>query len=257
MMGEPYDVIVVVPCYNEAARLDTAAFLSLAKTDGLSLVFVDDGSTDSTGRILASLADESDAIRVATLRSNQGKAEAVRQGLQRALTEHPRFVSYYDADLATPPEELLRLIDTAAENPGLSAVLGARVARLGSRVERSVVRHYLGRIFATAASLALGVTVYDTQCGAKVFRVSPVVEKAVAKPFRSRWAFDVEFLQRLLAGSSELDGLQEHELLELPLNSWRHVTGSKLRMSHAVGAALELLRIAGIRRTRHGQSRAR
>ena len=111
-------------------------------------------------------------------------------------------VGYYDADLATPPSELLRLAQTmrAASQP--AGAFGCRVARLGSAIERNALRHYLGRTYATVASMALGVTVYDTQCGAKLFRVNETFAAALSEPFRSSWAFDVELLQRLLRGTA-------------------------------------------------------
>ena len=62
------------------------------------------------------------------------------------------------------------------------------MARLGSSIERNALRHYLGRAYATLASMALGITVYDTQCGAKVFRVNDTFVAALAEPFRSSWA---------------------------------------------------------------------
>ena len=67
-------------------------------------------------------------------------------------------------------------------------------------------RHYVGRLFATASSLILDMTVYDTQCGAKVLRAGPALRAALATPFHSRWAFDVELLGRLHNGVGGADG---------------------------------------------------
>ena len=91
------------------------------------------------------------------------------------------------------------------------------------------MRHYLGRAYATLASSALGITVYDTQCGAKVFRVNDALGAALAEPFRSAWAFDVELLHRLLHGSATAEAIAEDALVEVPLTTWRDVGGSKLR----------------------------
>ena len=77
---------------------------------------------------------------------------------------------------------------------------------MGTDIRRSAVRHYTGRLFATAGSLVLGVPVYDTQCGAKAFRVTDALRAALAEPFVSRWAFDVEVLGRLLRSTDGRGG---------------------------------------------------
>jgi hypothetical protein len=67
---------------------------------------------------------------------------------------------------------------------------------LGRDIRRSAFRHYAGRLFATFASLQLRLPVYDTQCGAKIFRATPEVVALFGRPFRLRWCFDVEVLSR-------------------------------------------------------------
>ena len=242
------DTVVVVPCFNEEDRLDEDAFLALGRSPAVSLLFVDDGSRDGTPDVLSRMSTAGTRTAVLTLERNTGKAEAVRRGILRALDDGPGAVAYYDADLATPPDQLVRLIAILASRPELVAVLGSRVARLGGAIDRRAVRHYLGRAYATLASLALGITVYDTQCGAKVFRVTDALAAAVAHPFRSTWAFDVELLHRLLAGGPGAEPVHPDELLEEPLERWHDVGGSKLRVGAAVRALADLVVIARARR---------
>jgi len=244
--------VIVVPCFNEARRINERAFLDIAGTGLVRLLFVDDGSTDDTAQILARLEGASDGIDVFSLATNTGKAEAVRRGLLVAVRGGADVVGYYDADLATPPDELLRLTDELRHRRELSGVLASRVARLGSTIERKALRHYLGRAYATIASMALGITVYDTQCGAKVFRVNETLVGALAEPFRSSWAFDVELLHRLLRGTASAPPLPVTGFVELPLVAWRDVTGSKMRVGPAAAALVDLVRMARRRRRQDG-----
>jgi dolichyl-phosphate beta-glucosyltransferase len=245
--------VIVVPCYNEERRLDEQVFVQVAQTGQVRLLFVDDGSTDGTARILHRMAARSEAIEVLGLAENAGKAEAVRRGLLVAVRAGAAIVGYYDADLATPPAELARLIQTLQAGPELAGVFGCRVARLGSSIRRSAWRHYLGRAYATLASMALGVSVYDTQCGAKVFRVNETFVDALTQPFPSEWTLDVELLHRLLRGRAAVAGLPATAFAELPLETWRDVGGSKLRLGAAMRALVDLARIA---RSRRGHQRA-
>ena len=239
---------IVIPCFNEAARLDREALIGLAADPSVRLLFVDDGSTDSTRDVLNDLSSRSDSIEVLGLRQNRGKAEAVRQGMIRALEGTAPLVGYYDADLATPPSELVRLVAALMNHPGTEVVLGARVAMLGRSIDRHAHRHYAGRLFATAASVALGIGVYDTQCGAKVFRRSPALVAATSAPFRSDWAFDVELLDRLLRGSTAAEPVPVSAFREMPLEAWRDVAGSQMRWSASVAALLAVGRIGRDRR---------
>lgn len=234
----------VVPCFEEAARLDRAALLALAQGSApAGLILVDDGSRDSTPAILHALAEEHpELIESLVLPQNQGKAEAVRFGMRHALATGAALVGYLDADFSTPPAELVRLAQLmrAAD---CDVLMGSRVQLLGRRIERSNLRHYAGRVFATCASLTLGLPVYDTQCGAKLFRANPALASALERPFTSRWAFDVELLGRLLRPGAGVPPVGAERIREEPLLVWSDVAGSKLGPLAALRGGLELLRL--------------
>jgi dolichyl-phosphate beta-glucosyltransferase len=239
---------VVVPCYNEARRLDITQLEALGEATGARILAVDDGSTDDTAVLLAKLTDaDPERYRVLSLGTNRGKGEAVRRGLLDAVADGPELVAYCDADFATPPAEVARLVAALRADTELEVVLGSRVAMMGTDIRRSALRHYTGRLFATAGSLVLGVPVYDTQCGAKAFRVTDALRAALAEPFVSRWAFDVEVLGRLLRGTIDGRGngapAAGRRFVEVPLQEWREPGGSKLTPAAAVRAGVDLVRI--------------
>jgi glycosyltransferase involved in cell wall biosynthesis len=239
--------IVVVPCYNEAERLDPDRFRSFARENRhLGFLFVNDGSQDRTGEVLDGLsrADRS-RFAVLDLPENVGKAEAVRRGVLWAYEAGPEYLGYWDADLATPLEAILTFCSVLDSRPDIEMVFGARVSLLGRSVERSLVRHYLGRIFATVSSLALGVGFYDTQCGAKLFRASRDIVSLFETPFGTRWIFDVEIVARLIAARRETELRRVEEIVyEFPLHEWRDIAGSKVKARDFGRAFFELAAIA-------------
>lgn len=236
-------VQLVVPCYNEAGRLNTGAFLDLVKSRPDVVVrFVDDGSTDATATALADLAKRApDQVTVMTLPHNVGKAQAVRTGVLAAFEQEPDLVSYWDADLSTPLSALAEFIEVLDRNPRVDIVMGARVRLLGRRIERRPLRHYVGRVFATAASLTLRLAVYDTQCGAKLFRANKRLRQTFAAPFRSKWLIDLEMLARYITLTGRATA--ESGIFELPLKSWSDVPGSKLHLASALHAVVDLASI--------------
>jgi glycosyltransferase involved in cell wall biosynthesis len=251
------DFVWVVPCHDEEHRLDRDAFVALIDSrPDIDVLFVDDGSTDGTRDVIDALARARPGrIHALSLSPNRGKAEAVRRGLLHALSADARFVGYLDADLATPLGEMGRLSDILRAS-GADVVLGSRVALLGRRIERTPTRHYLGRIFASVASVILGLRVYDTQCGAKVFRSSTALQTALAEPFASRWAFDVELLGRLLAAHRQAVPPRTADIIEEPLLEWREVDGSKLNLLGFCRAPLDMGKIA-LRLRAHRRPRPR
>jgi len=244
---------IVVPCYNEQRRLPTAQFSGFAASHpNVRFLFVNDGSTDDTGGVLKSLVASAPAsFELLELGVNRGKAEAVRAGMQQALGADARYVGYWDADLATPLSEIPRFVEALETTPACDICFGSRVRLLGRSIERKRSRHYLGRLFATVASYVLDLPVYDTQCGAKLFRSSPDVQALFSEQFSVNWTFDVEIIARVQAARARRgDPGACSSIYELPLNEWRDVAGSKVRARDFLKAMLEMYRI--YRRYRRG-----
>lgn len=242
---------VVIPCYNEAERLDAAEVVRLATAlpPGSSVLLVDDGSTDATGALLASIASANPSVSVLSQPRNQGKAEAVRLGMTSLFAAGHAVVGFADADFATPVDEITRLATLCDEGTDL-AVLGSRVAILGHDIERTAFRHYTGRVFATIGSIVLRFPVYDTQCGAKFFRSDPAVHRALERPFTSRWSFDVELLGRLATPENGMVS----RLREIPLRQWHHIGGSKLTLASSLRATADLWAVRRALRRWHSRS---
>jgi len=227
-------VVVVVPCYNEEARLDSGAFVAFLDAEpGVDLLLVNDGSRDRTLELLHALrAKRPDRVDVLDLERNRGKAEAVRAGLVLAMGKSPQpmAVGFWDADLATPLEAIPAFAAVLRERPDIEMVFGSRVNLLGRKVRRKLLRHWIGRVFATLASLTLRLAIYDTQCGAKMLRATDDVAALLERPFHSRWIFDVEMLARLVRQRRGTDKPQpERVIVELPLERWVDRKGSKLK----------------------------
>ncbi len=236
------EVCVVIPCYNEERRLRGADLLAfLDSHPHASVCLVDDGSLDGTLAVLHQFrAARPDRILVHPVSPNGGKAEAVRTGVRYVAAAGPwPIIGYWDADLSTPLAEVDRLLTVLRENPACRLAMGSRVKRLGSHIERHLTRHVLGRIFAACASVVLGFPVYDSQCGAKLFR-RELVDVFFSAPFLTRWLFDLEMLARLRnqVGVAAMDAA-----CEVPLGQWREVGGSKLRLGEMIHVPFELLKI--------------
>lgn len=238
--------IMVVPCFNEERRFSSEAFRSFARQweDGAFLL-IDDGSSDNTLDVLHALQDSMPRwFRVLSLPRNAGKAEAVRRGIVEALRSAPEYVGFWDADLATPLSVVPLFEAVFTDRPSTEIVMGARVKLLGRRIKRNVARHYLGRCFATAVTLVLGLDVYDSQCGAKMFRATEAIRSVFETPFLSRWIFDVEILARFIKIKRSMTHRDIADYMyELPLPEWSDRAGSKVRAVDFVRALFDLWRI--------------
>lgn len=236
-------ICVIIPCYNEENRLDIKALKDFIRNHPwICFLGVNDGSQDRTLNILQNLHHEfKDQFRYFDLPKNAGKAEAVRQGiLQAHQTETFDYIGYWDADFSTPLAEIDHFVAFSGGHLHHAFILGSRISRLGSRINRKLYRHYLGRIFSTATSFILKLHVYDTQCGAKLISAKEI-DNLFSQPFISKWFFDVELLARL---KKQYGHEKTAEItLEVPLLEWNEIGGSKLKWMDFIKVPLEILKI--------------
>lgn len=235
-------VCIIIPCYNEAARLPIGDFLAYMKPGTkVNFCFVDDGSTDSTRTVLESMqAQHPNSVQTLLLPQNQGKAGAVRAGMLHCVEKPFDYIGFLDADLATPLSAITDLTAVLDANPALDLVMGSRIKFLGVDIRRDPFRHYVGRIIATIISNILKLPVYDSQCGAKLFRTG-VVGALFQEPFISPWLFDVELLARLTQKHGRpavLDHVAEH-----PLRQWIEQSDSRISSGYMFKMWVELYRI--------------
>jgi dolichyl-phosphate beta-glucosyltransferase len=238
--------IIVVPCFNEELRLPLQCFRDFVQQNAdVRFCMVNDGSDDGTLAVLYRLKTEYPGrFFILNLPQNMGKAEAVRQGMCVAFEQHPKYIGYWDADLAAPLDAILQFRNVLERRPATSMVIGTRLPLLGHSVGRGRLRYCLGRLFAWSAASVLGLRIYDTQCGHKLFRADDKLEKIFQTPFSARWIFDVELFARWI-GHRNRKCLEQAQssIYELPLDLWRDVAGSKLKPFDFFRAFFELANI--------------
>jgi dolichyl-phosphate beta-glucosyltransferase len=219
----PTTISIVVPAYNEAARLGKSLpeildYLN-REISSPELIIVDDGSTDDTAAVAREILAKPDRVRasVVSYQSNLGKGRAVRLGLLAARGDVALFT---DADLSTPISETPKVVEPIMSGE-CDLVFGSRALDRGLiGVHQPWRREQGGRVFNLAVRLATGLPFWDTQCGFKAFRMDvcrPLIEGATI----DRFGFDVELIY--LAYRAGL------RLREVPVR-WDHNEGSKVNV---------------------------
>ena len=196
---------LVLPAYNEAERIGPALdelFGYLGGGDAaaaalpvrIRVLVVDDGSTDMTAHLVLdrheAAVPEDAPIRLELLRvPHGGKGAAVRAGMLAATGE---VVIFADADMATPPDQLPKLLEAMA---AADVALGSRIQSDGSdmRASQPSYRRLLGRAFHVLASTWVAGPVQDTQCGFKGFRQAAARE-VFSRQVVTSIVFDVELI---------------------------------------------------------------
>jgi dolichyl-phosphate beta-glucosyltransferase len=222
----PY-LSIIIPAYNEETRIvrtlsETFDYLDNQKYES-EVIVVNDGSSDRTCE--KALAFEGRGLRLIENPGNRGKGYSVRNGMMQAKGE---ILLFYDADLATPTSEIIKVIGPIAEDR-YDVVFGSRALnRSLIGTHQSMMREKIGQTFNLIQYLFTKLDFKDTQCGFKAFRL-----KAARSIFPLQridgFGFDPEILY--------IAQKQGWRLLETPVR-WNHVDGSKI---NPIGASIEML----------------
>jgi len=157
-------ISVVVPLLNEEESLEpllaeVTAALDVCD-DEFEVVFVDDGSTDGSMRVLSRLHDEHANVVVVQLRRNFGKATALQAAFLEARGD---VIVTIDADLQDDPAEIPQLL--AKLDEGFDLVSGWKTRR-----NDPFFRRFFSKIFNWATGAVSGVHLHDVNCGLKAYR---------------------------------------------------------------------------------------
>lgn len=251
-------ILLVIPCYRERMRLPAFLTELLAQVETLpfpvTVCPVDDGSGAEHANWLRTFVEgirpHSPNLRSAILSpTNLGKGGAVYLGWR--MTPGTTWLAFADADGATPPREITRVLQEIASAPApADAYFASRIKMLGRTICRRKLRHVTGRIFATATSTMLNIPVYDSQCGFKVVRRT-AFDEVYPKLREQRFCFDVDLLIQLqLAGRA---------VVEVPVD-WEDKDGSKVNIvSDSLSMLYSLFKLRRLiiqsRRNTDGQQR--
>ncbi len=238
---------IVLPAFNEAERIGPALdelFTYLITAHGLphpiEVLVVDDGSTDATADLVSARPEAAGSLAGISLRGltvpHGGKGAAVRAGM---LVASGDVVTFTDADMATPPDQLSLLVSALDDH---DVALGSRIQPDGSdmRATQPGYRRLLGRAFHLLASVWVVGPVKDTQCGFKGF-TRAVARDLFARQRITSIVFDVELIY--------LARRRHYRLAIVPIR-WFDKRGSRMRASArlALRVAWDLFRIPLIHR---------
>src|SRR5215203_2218657 len=250
----PQTLTLVLPAYNEEARLGSAldelfGYLGRRGAEGregrpgaealpedIHVLVVDDGSADGTAALVRARTEHADGRLELLTVPHGGKGAAVRAGMLHASSD---LVVFTDADMATPPDELVPLVRALDD---ADAAYGSRIQPDGSdmRASQPGWRRMLGKAFHLLASVWVVGPVQDTQCGFKGFR-RDVAHDLFARQRITSIVFDVELIA--------LARRRGYSMAIVPI-TWADRRGSRMRARPQLAArvAWDLFRIPLIHR---------
>jgi len=162
------DISVVIPLYNEQDSLrelhDKIVTVMQSHDFSYEILFIDDGSTDSSVSVIEELVDKNNRVKLLQFRKNYGKSAALAAGFEYA---RGRYVITMDADLQDDPDEIPNLVDRLKE--GYDLVSGWKKVR-----HDPLIKRWTSKIYNFFTSVFSGIRLHDFNCGLKAYRLDVV-----------------------------------------------------------------------------------
>ena len=160
------DLSIVISLFNEEESLpELISWIeSVMNREGYSyeIIMVDDGSTDSSWKIIKNLSEKNSNIRGISFRRNYGKSAALYHGFAAA---EGRVVVTMDADLQDSPEEIPEMFRMVTEE-GYDIVSGWKKKRFDNKFTKNIP----SKLYNWAARKITGIKLHDMNCGLKAYR---------------------------------------------------------------------------------------
>ena len=156
------ELSIVIPLFNEEQSLKELTQLITNAVEGFTfeIIFVDDGSEDSSWNVITGLSDQYDGIKAIRFRRNHGKSDALQAGFEAATGS---YIITIDADLQDDPCEIPQLV--AILKDGADMVSGWKKVR-----HDPLTKTIPSRFFNAVTRLVTGIKLHDFNCGLKAYR---------------------------------------------------------------------------------------
>jgi dolichol-phosphate mannosyltransferase len=219
---------IVIPAYNEEARIETVLSTYCDHFPNQEIVVVCNGCTDTTPAIVNRLCLKYSQIKALCFEGKLGKGGAIIEGFKVAEGDRIGFV---DADESVAPEDLERMFDALSNADGVIASRRLRESRIP--VKQPWQRRAGSKVFNLFVRIIFSMDFRDTQCGAKIF-TREAIENVLDKLTTTGFEFDVELLWKLKN--------RGYKIIEFPI-TWKHSEGSTFNPSSAPKMILSLLKV--------------
>ncbi len=223
-------ISIIIPAFNEESRIEKTLD-SIPEKMGefhLEIIIVDDGSTDKTVEIIKKHYSNKKNLKILSHPKNKGKGGAIKTGMLYSTSD---FALYMDADNATTIDHLKKFLKKMEES---DIVIGSRVLEESKIVrQQPFYKRFLGKSGNFLIRKILRLSIYDTQCGFKLFNRN-AIDLIFPECSCMGWGIDFEILK--IAESKNL------RVSEVPV-VWEDDPDSKVTFKGYIKTVLELIKV--------------